>query len=228
NQIITKEEFFSWENLGASSFSSKNRSLPTNLRLEISNALVHKKSYPFLKEAIEVLKSNPNQDIYRSYTEVLENHSKDVIKRIFQETGRIIDREYIKTDLDIFFAERDKKPVPTIEMGVLSSVEAMNSLRGILGSKIAVESDERDDVSFFHVSGVIPDFGCDYGKLQKVWKKKEWTLRKVLLLLSWRSLLNTNSFYMNLLRYSSGFYSKRVKESLEEILEEIEKAIVSN
>ncbi len=228
NQIITKEELISWENLGAYYFSSKNRSLPTNLRLEISNALVHKKSYPFLKEAIEVLKSNPNQDIYRSYTEVLENHSKDVIKRIFKETGRIIDREYIKTDLDIFFIERDKKPVPTIEMGVLSSVDAMNSLRGILGSRIAVESEERDDISFFHVSGVIPDFGCDYGKLTKVWKKKEWTLRKVLLLLSWRSLLNSNSFYMNLLRYSSGFYSVRVKDSLEEILEEIEKAIVSN
>ncbi|UCG02141.1 MAG: hypothetical protein JSW11_21435 [Candidatus Heimdallarchaeota archaeon] len=228
NQIITKEEFITWKNVGAYYFSSKNRSLPTNIRLEISNALVHKKSYPFLKEAIEVLKSNPNQDIYRSYTEVLENHTKDTISRIFQETGKIIDKDYIKTDLDIFFIERDKKPVPTIEMGALSSVEAMNSLRGILGSKIAVESDEQDETTFFHVSGVIPDFGCDYGKLKKVWKKKEWTLRKVLLLLSWHSLLNTNSFYMNLLQYSSGFYSVRVKESLEEILGEIEKAIVSN
>ncbi|MFX0122124.1 MAG: hypothetical protein ACFFAE_00670 [Candidatus Hodarchaeota archaeon] len=228
NQIITKEEFISWESLGAYYFSSKNRSLPTNLQIEVSNALVHKKSYPFLKEAIEVLKSNPNQDIYRSYTEVLENYTKDIITRIFHETGRIIDKEYLKTDLDVFFIERDKNPVPTIEMGVLSSVNAINSLRDILGTKIAVESEERDNISFFHVSGVIPDFGCDYGKLKKVWKKKEWTLRKVLLLLSWRSLLNTNAFYMNLLRYSSGFYSVRVKDSLEEILEEIEKAIVSN
>ncbi|MFX1505475.1 MAG: hypothetical protein ACFFDC_05100 [Promethearchaeota archaeon] len=226
NQIITKEELITWENLGAYYFSSKNRSLPTNLQLDISNALVHKKSYPFLKEAIEVLKANPNQDIYRSYTEVLENHTKDVISRIFQEVGSLIDKDYIKTDLDIFFIERDKKPVPTIEMGVLSNVDAMNSLRGLLGSKIAVESEERDDATFFHVSGVIPNLGCDYGKLKKVWKKKEWTLRKVLLLLSWHSLLNANSFYLNLLRYSSGFYSVRVKESLEEVLEEIEKAIV--
>ncbi|MFX0205128.1 MAG: hypothetical protein ACFFDT_04020, partial [Candidatus Hodarchaeota archaeon] len=227
NQIITKEELINWENLGAYYFSSKNRSLPTHLQLDISNALVHKRSYPFLKEAIEVLKKNPNQDIYRSYTEVLENYTKEVITRIFQEAGSLIDKDYIKTDLDIFFIERDKKPVPTIEMGVLSSVDATNSLRGILGSKIAIESEERDDATFFHVSGVIPNLGCDYGKLKKVWKKKEWTLRKVLLLLSWHSLLNTNSFYMNLLRYSSGFYSVRVKESLEEVLEEIEKAIVS-
>ncbi|MFW9905696.1 MAG: hypothetical protein ACFFFH_15290 [Candidatus Thorarchaeota archaeon] len=227
NQIITKEELINWENLGAYYFSSKNRSLPTHLQLDISNALVHKKSYPFLKEAIEVLKANPNQDIYRSYTEVLENHTKDIISRIFQETGSLIDKDYIKTDLDIFFIEREKKPVPTVEMGVLSSVNAMNSLRGILGSKIAVESEERDEASFFHISCVIPDVGCDYGKLKKVWKKKEWTLRKVLLLLSWHSLLNTNSFYLNLLRYSSGFYSVRVKDSLEEVLEEIEKAIVS-
>ena len=227
NQIITKEELINWENVGAYYFSSKNRSLPTNLQLDISNALVHKKSYPFLKEATEVLKANPNQDIYRSYTEVLENYTKDVLARIFQEAGSLIDKDYIKTDLDIFFIERDNKPVPTIEMGVLSSVNAMNSLRGTLGSKIAVESEERDEASFFHVSSVIPDFGCDYGNLKKVWKKKEWTLRKVLLLLSWHSLLNTNSFYLNLLRYSSGFYSVRVKESLEEVLEEIEKAIVS-
>ena len=227
NQIITKEELINWENLGAYYFSSKNRTLPTNLQLDISNSLVHKKSYPFLKEAIEVLKSNPNQDIYRSYTVVLENYTKEVITRIFEETGRIIDRDYIKTDLDIFFIERDKKPIPTIEMGILSSANAMNSLRGILGSRIAVESEERDETTFFHVSCVIPDLECDYGKLKKVWKKKEWTLRKVLLLLSWHSLLNTNSFYMNLLSYSSGFYSIRVKESLEEILQEIEKAIVS-
>jgi len=227
NQIITKEELINWENLGAYYFSSKNRSLPTNLQLDISNTLVHKKSYPFLKEAIEVLKSNPNQDIYRSFTEVLENHTKETVTRIFQETGRIIDKDYIKTDLDIFFIERDKNPIPTIEMGTLSSVETMNSLRGILGSRIAVESEERDEATFFHVSCVIPDFGCDYGKLKRVWKKKEWTLRKVLLLLSWHSLLITNSFYMNLLSYSSSFYSVRVRESLEEILQEIEKAIVS-
>lgn len=228
-QIISKEEVISWENLGMYYFSSKNRSLPTNLQLDVSNSLVYKKSYPFLKEAMEVLKSNPRQDIYRSYTEVLEGYTKAIVAQLFHETGNIIDKEYLKTDLDIFFIERDKKPIPTIEMGVLTNTDAMNSLRGILGSKIAVESEEREEITFFHISAVIPDFGCDYTELKNVWKKrkKEWTLRKVLLLLSWRSLLNSNTFYMNLLRYSSGFYSTRVKDSLEDILQEIEKAIVS-
>ncbi|MFX1285823.1 MAG: hypothetical protein ACFFB5_19435 [Promethearchaeota archaeon] len=228
-QIISKEELISWENLGTYYFSSKNRSLPTNLQLDISNSLVHKKSYPFLKEAMEVLKSNPHQDIYRCYTEVLEDYTREIITQIFHETGKLIDKEYLKTDLDIFFIERDNKPIPTVEMGVFTNSDAMNSLRGLLESKIAVESEEREEITLFHISAVIPDFGCDYKKLKKVWKKgkKEWTLRKVLLLLSWRSLLNSNTFYMNLLRYSSGFYSTRVKDSLEDILLEIEKAIVS-
>ena len=228
NQIVAKEQFFSWENLGTYYFSSKNRSLPTNLRFEISSSLVHKKSVAFLKEAIETLKTHPNQDIYRSYTEVLEGHTKDIIARIFYETGNIIGKEYLKRDPDIFFIERDKIPVPTIEMGVLTNVNAMNSLRDLFGLKIAVESEEREKKSFFHVSAVVPAFGCDYKQLKKVWKKKEWTLRKVLLLLSWHSLLNSNAFFLNLIRYSSGLYSIRVKDSLEEIFEEIEKEIAFN
>ena len=228
NQIIAKKQFISCENLGIYYFTSKNRSLPTNLRSEISNSLVHKKSDFFLKEAIEILKKNPNQDIYRSYAEVLESKTKDLIGRIFYECGRIIGKEYLKRDPDIFFIERDKKLVPTIEMGILSNVDAMNSLRGILGSQIAVESDKREKLTFFHISAVIPGFKSDSRIPKKVWKKKEWTLRKVLLLLSWHSLLNSNAFFLNLLRYSSGLYSTRVKESLEEILQEIEKEIAFN
>ncbi|MHA2248469.1 MAG: hypothetical protein ACXADY_26210 [Candidatus Hodarchaeales archaeon] len=224
NQILANERFFSSENLGTYYFSSKNRSLPTNLRFEISNSLVHKKSVTFLKEAIENLKTNPNQDIYRSYTEVLEGHTKDTITRLFHETGKIIGKEYLKRDPDIFFIERDKITLPTIEMGVLTNVSAMNSLRGLFGPKIAVESEEREELSFFHVSAIVPAFGCDYQKLNKVWKKKEWNLRKVLLLLSWHSLLNSNNFFLNLIRYSCGLYSIQVKESLEEIFEEIENA----
>ncbi|MFX0016321.1 MAG: hypothetical protein ACFFB2_01535 [Promethearchaeota archaeon] len=228
-QIITKDPFISSENLGQYYFYSKNMSLPTNLQFAISDSLVHnKKSYPFLKEAIENLKSNPNQDIFKSYAEVLEDQTKGLMSRIFQEAGRIIGKDYLRSDPDIFFIERDKKPIPTLEMGVLSCVDAMNSLRDLLGLRIAVESEKREEITLFHVSATIPDFGCDYDDLKKVWKKKEWTLRKVLLLLSWRSILKSNAFYLNLLQYSSGFYSTRVKESLEEILEEIGRAIISS
>ena len=229
NQIITREQFFSQQNLGIYYFSSKNRSLPSDLKSEISNSLVYKKSYPLLKEATEALKTRPTQDIYKSYAEVLESHSKDAITRLFRETGKIIGKDHLKTDPNIFFIERDKIPIPTMEMGILHNVDAMNSLRSLLGSRIAVESDERDaKARLFHITAVIPDFGCDYGKFKKVWKKKEWTLRKVLLFLSWYSLHNTNDFFMNLLRYSSGFYSTRVKKSFEEILLEIGRGIASN
>lgn len=225
DQIIRKEPTFSRENLGSHYFYAKNRSLPSNLKFEISNSLVHNKKYPYLKEAIEALKSNPMTDVYQSYAEVLEIQAKDFLSQIFQEAGKIIGKNHLKTNPDVFFVERDKTPVPTLEMGVLTNIGAMDSLRSLFGSNIIVESEERDESSFFHVSACVPNLGCNLKSLKNIWKKKEWNLRKVFLILSFQSLLESNDFFLNLLQFSAGLYSVRVKESLEEIFQQIEKEI---
>ncbi|MFX0185507.1 MAG: hypothetical protein ACFE95_20680, partial [Candidatus Hodarchaeota archaeon] len=74
----------------------------------------------------------------------------------------------------------------------------------------------------------IPDFGCDLKPLKQVWTSKDWTLKKVILFFSWYSLLNKNGFYVNLLRYGTDLYSDRVKDSLDEIFNDIGKEIISN
>ncbi|UCE12443.1 MAG: hypothetical protein JSV04_09625 [Candidatus Heimdallarchaeota archaeon] len=227
DQIIRKDPAFSRENLGSYYFYAKNRSLPSSLKFEISNSLVHNKKYPYLKEAIEALKVSPRTDVYQSYAEVLEIQAKDSLSEIFREAGKIIGRNYLKANPDVFFVERDKIPVPTLEMGVLTNVDAMDSLRSLFGSSIVVESEEQDETSFFHVSAIVPDLSCNLKKLKKIWKKKEWNLRKVFLVLSFQSLLEANDFYINLLQFSSGLYSVRVKESLEEIFQQIEKEIAA-
>ena len=103
----------------------------------------------------------------------------------------------------------------------------MDSIRNIFGSRVAaVESEKLEGRTVFHVSAVLPDFGCDFSKLKNTWKTKEWSLHKVLLLLSWHSLQNKNEFYLNMLKYSSGLYSTRVKESYDGILKQIENNIV--
>ena len=138
-----------------------------------------------------------------------------------------IERAYKKVEEFQRLIERGKTPVPTLEMGVLTNVDAMDSLRSLFGSNIIVESEERDETSFFHVSAIVPDFGCNLKRLKHIWKKKEWNLRKVFLVLSFQSLLESNDFYLNLLQFSSGLYSVRVKDFLEEIFQEIEKEIAT-
>ncbi len=226
-KIVEKEQLLTWENLGSYYFYSKNRRLRSNIRFEISNALVHKKSYPLLKEATEVLKENPASDVFKSYAEVLDDYAKDYIALLFSETRNIIGKEHLKSNPDIFFVEKNKVPVPTMEMGVLTNTDAMNSIRSLLGSDIAVEAEKQEGVTLFHVSASIPDFGCDFKGLKKVWKKKTWKLSNVFLLLSWHSLLNSNNFFINMLRYSAGMYSSRVKDSFEETLQHIQKIITS-
>ncbi|MHA2224718.1 MAG: hypothetical protein ACXAC8_05915 [Candidatus Hodarchaeales archaeon] len=225
NQIMNKEQLLTWDNLGAYFFYSKGRSLPTNLRFEISNSLAHKKDFPLLKESIELLKKRPTSDVYKSYAEILEEHSKSIITRLFQEISKLIGKNAVKTDPDIFFVERDEVPIPIMEMGILTNADAMDSIRSILGGKIAIESENREESPVFHVSAVIPDFGCDFKTLKRVWKTKDWSVRKVFLLLSWYSFLKKNEFYVDLLRYSSAVYSDRVRESIDEIFEYIGRQI---
>ncbi len=225
-QIIEKEPLLTLENIGYYCFYSKNKMLPSELRSEITNALVHKKSIPLLKEATESLKNNPTLNIFRCYTDTLDSHIKDVFIRIFREVGLNLSKNFIRVDQDIYFIERDKVPTPTMVIGILFDVNAMNSVRKVLGSRIAVESEQNEGIKAFHLSAVIPEFGVDFKKLKNVWKTKEWSLQKIILLLSWYSLQNKNSFYLNMLKYSSGLYSTRVKESYDDILKQIEKNII--
>ena len=125
-----------------------------------------------------------------------------------------------------YFIERDRVPTPTMMIGILFDINAMNSIRDVLGSRVTVESEDNEGNRAFHVAVVIPEFDCDFEKLKNVWKTKEWSLHKVILLLSWHSLQNKNSFYLNMLKYSSGLYSTRVKESYDDILKQIEKNIL--
>jgi hypothetical protein len=229
NQKFTKERFLTKEKLGIYYFRAKNRTLPKDLRDQISNSLVHRKSYPFLKEATELLKKNPSMDIYRSYTVVLEEHAKEFINTLFDDAGKIVGKNVLKTDMDIFFVERNKIPIPSLELGLVSSVEATKSLQSLLGSKVIVHEERTEDKGkIFRVFAVIPDFGCDLKPLKRVWTSKDWTLKKVILFFSWYSLLNRNRFYVNLLRLGTDMYSDRVKDSLDEIFNDIGKEIISN
>ncbi|MFX0182847.1 MAG: hypothetical protein ACFE95_07175, partial [Candidatus Hodarchaeota archaeon] len=180
NQKFSKERFLTKENLGFFYFHAKNRTLPRYLRDQISDSLVHRKSYPFLKESTELLKKDPSMDIYRSYTIVLEEYAKEFINTLFKDVGKIIGKNVLKTDMDIFFVERDKIPVPTLELGLISSVEAAKSLQSLLGSKVIVQEERTDDKGkIFRCFAAIPDFGCDLKPLKQVWTSKDWTLKKV-------------------------------------------------
>ncbi len=225
-QIIDKDPILTWDNFGYDYFYVKNRMLPLELQANITNGLVHKKTIKLMKEATESLKNNPTLDIYKCYSDVLDSYIKDVFIRLFGEIGSRIGKNFIRMDQEIYFIEKNKVPTPSMMVGILLSVNAMNSIRSVLGSRVAVETEENEGGSVFHISAVIPDFGCNLDKLKKVWKSKEWTLHRVLLLLSWYSLLEKNAFYLDMLRYSSGLYSTRVKDTFEAILNQIAKYIV--
>ena len=151
-----------------------------------------------MKEATESLKKNPTLNIFRCYSDTLDSHIKDVFIRIFREVGSNLGKNFIRIDQDIYFIERDGVPTPTMMIGILFDVNAMNSIRDVLGSRVAVESEQNEGISSFHVAAVIPEFDCDYKKLKNVWKTKEWSLHKIILLLSWYSLQNKNSFYYHI------------------------------
>ncbi|GAG54446.1 unnamed protein product, partial [marine sediment metagenome] len=225
-QIIEKDPVLTWENIGYYCFYTKNRMIPSELQSDISNVLVHKKSLSLMKEATESLKNNPTLNIFRCYSDTLDSHIKDVFIRIFREVGLNLGKKFINLDQDIYFIKRDKVPTPTMMIGILFDDNAMNSIRNVLGSRVVVESEQNEGNIAFHVAAIIPEFDCDYTKLENVWKTKEWSLHKVILLLSWHSLQNKNSVFLNMLKYSSGLYSTRVKDSYDEIFKQIEKNII--
>lgn len=228
DQIYSKERILTKENLGKYYFYAKNRSLPPHLESEISSSLVQKKSYPLLKEAIEHLKKNPTSNIFRSYALILEDHAKELIGSIFRGIGTTLSKSYLRSNADIFFVEVDKIPVPTLELGVLPSADVANSFRNFLGPNVVIEAEKSGNGDVFRALARVPDFGCRFKKIKKVWATKDWNLTKVLLTLSWYSLLNSHDFYISLLRYSADLYSVRVKDSFEEILDMIRKNILKN
>jgi hypothetical protein len=231
NQKFTKERFLNRENLGFYYFHARYRTLPKNLENEISDSLVQRKSYPLLKEAIEYQKKDPSIDIFRSYSIVLEEYAKDFINSIFEDADKIFGKNILKRDMDVFFSKEDKITVPTLELGLISSTEAANSLRNLLGSAVIVHEEKREDSKqdkIYRISAAIPNFGSDVKQLKNIWKSKDWSLKKVILLLSWYSLLAKNSFYVNLILYATDLYSDRVKNSLEKIFADIGKEIIKN
>jgi hypothetical protein len=179
-----------------------------------------------MKEATESFKNNPTLDIFRCYSDTLDSYIKILFIRLFREVGSNLGKNFLRMDQEIYFIERNKVPTPTMMMGILFDVNAMNSIRDLFGSRVAVESEENEEKSVFHISAVIPEFDCDYTKLKNVWKTKEWSLHRVLLLLSWHSLQEKNSFYLNMLKFASNLYSSRVKESYDEILYQMGKNII--
>ncbi|NHJ00850.1 MAG: hypothetical protein EAX86_01855 [Candidatus Heimdallarchaeota archaeon] len=228
NQIMKKNSLFTFDDLGYNYFYARNRFLPLNLETEVTNAIIHKKSLPFLREALDSMKEDENLTLYKAYAEIMENYAKSLLSELLGEVTIRMGKNFLRSDPDVYFIEREQIPIPTMELGVLTSPEAMDSLRNILGQNVAVESETVDNNNIFHVSAVIPSFNCKFSDLKKVWKNREWTLRKVLLLLSWYSLLyDTNLLYTNVLRYSAQFYSEHVKESVDDIIYQISKYLTS-
>jgi len=226
DQIIERDPLINWDNCGYYYFHAINKKLPLEYQIEITNSLLSKKSFIFLKEATESLKLNPTKDLFRCYSDILGSYIKDILIRLFGEVGSHLGKNFLRLDKEVYFIERKKVPIPTLMMGILLSVNAMNSIRNVLGSKIAVESEKNEGSTVFHISAVIPEFDINFKNLKKTWKTKEWTLHRVLLLLSWHSLLEKNGFFVNMLRFSSSLYSARVKESFDEVFNQIEKFLV--
>ncbi|MHA2074147.1 MAG: hypothetical protein ACW97X_05980, partial [Candidatus Hodarchaeales archaeon] len=114
NQIIEKDPILSWENIGYYCFYAKNRMVPSELRSEISNVLVHKKSLPLMKEATESFKNNPTLDIFRCYSDTLDSYIKILFIRLFREVGSNLGKNFLRMDQEIYFIERNKVPTPTM------------------------------------------------------------------------------------------------------------------
>ncbi|MHA1973835.1 MAG: hypothetical protein ACTSW1_12635 [Candidatus Hodarchaeales archaeon] len=228
NAIMDKQTVFSWDNLGYYYFYSKNRRLPSSLTRKISSSLVSKRSLPLLKEAMEAVNKNPNIDIYRGYAQVLEVRAKELINSLFTGIGNMIASNYLRMSPDVRFVKEGKILIPTIEMGYLDNDLAIESMRILLKDDILIDKEKVEGKTLSRVLVKIPKFGCDYRDFNELWVNKDWDLKRILLLLSWRSLIKSNAFFINLIYYSAGLYSNRVKESIEDILRQIERRIIMN
>ncbi|MHA1226553.1 MAG: hypothetical protein ACTSPV_07420 [Candidatus Hodarchaeales archaeon] len=228
NSIMDKQTLFSWDNLGYYYFYSKNRRLPSSLTKKISSSLVGKKSLPLLKEAMERINKNPTIDIYRSYAQVLELRAKELLNSLFTGIGNMIANNYLRMSPDIKFIKEGTVLIPTIELGFLDNDLALESLRILLKEDILIDTEKVEGKTISRVLVKVPRFGCDYKDFRELWVNKDWDLKRILLLLSWRSLIKSNAFFINLIYYSAGLYSNRVKESIEDILRQIERRIIMN
>jgi hypothetical protein len=223
SQSFKKNAFFSLTDVGHYYFYAKNRSLPTKLHSEISRALVERKNYPMLKEAIQKLP--PTSTIYKSYARVLEAHAENLLSTVFSSSGKLIGKNIFRSEPTIILAELDNILVPTLEMGYLKTDGAAKALKSLLGSRITIEVEKSPEQTIHRVFAVIPSFKADYSAIKDLWTAKRLTLRNTIITLSWFSLLADNAFYMNLLRFSSELYSTRVQKRLEKVFEQIGKGI---
>ncbi len=224
SQSFEKDPFFEFKNVGRYYFYAKYRSLPNNLRSDVLDALVSKKSYPFLKEAIA--KTPSTGDIFHSYAKVLEAHAYELLSQVFSSSGRLVRKDVFKTDQDVKIVIQNGIPVPTLEMGYITNERAVKSLKSLFGSRIVVETEKSSNGAIFRILTVIPSFKSDYSTMKQFWETTDWTLKNTVITLSWFSLLARNKFYLDLLRFSSDLYSSRVRGSLEEIFDQIGKGMV--
>jgi hypothetical protein len=227
NSIIKtfeKDSFFEFHNTGKLYFYAVNRSLPNELRFDLLNALTARKSYPFLKEAIE--NSTPTSTIDNSYAKVLETHAYELLSSVFSSSGEIIGKKVFRSDPTVHIIKQNAYSVPALELGYLTSDKAIKSLKMLFGDRIIIETERTEGQSIHRVLTVVPGFGSDYSLMGKFWESKDWTLRNSVITLSWFSLLAKNEFYVNILQSSSELYSTKVKKSLNEIFDQIGRGMV--
>ncbi|MHA1236297.1 MAG: hypothetical protein ACTSQ9_01400 [Candidatus Hodarchaeales archaeon] len=222
-QNFRKEEFFELINVGRYYFYAINRSLPNSLQSDVSRALVTKKNFPMLKEAIDKLP--PTSTIFRSYSKVLEQHAHALLSTVFSSSGKLLGKNVLKSDPEVTIVQHNNMPIPALELGYLINERAAKSLQILLGDRVIIQKEKTEGKIINKVFAVVPSFNCDFSTMKHFWEVKDWTLSKTILTLSWFSLLAKNEFYLNLLRYSSELYSTRVKISLNNIFDQIGKGI---
>jgi len=218
-QNFKNQEFFTLTNVGRYYFYAINRSLPNSLQSDVSNALVTRKSYPMLKEAIE--SSTPNTTIFRSYSKILEQHAHALSSTVFNSSAKLLGKNVLKSDPEVTIVQHNNMPIPAMELGYLKNERAAISLQTLLEDRVIIQKEKTEGKVINKVFAVVPSFNCDFSTMKHFWEVKDWTLSKTLLTLSWFSLLAKNQFYLNLLRYSSELYSTRVKISLNDIFDQI-------
>jgi hypothetical protein len=222
-QTFKNEEFFELINVGKYYFYAINRSLPDSLQSEVSGALVTKKSFPMLKEAIDNL--TPTSTIFSSYSKILEQHAHALLSTVFSSSGKLLGKNILKSDPEVTIVQHNNMPIPAMELGYLVSERAVKSLETLLGDRVIIQKEKNEGKMINKVFAVVPSFNCDFSTMKHFWEVKDWTLSKTILTLSWFSLLAENEFYLNLLRYSSELYSTRVQLSLNNIFDQIGKGI---
>jgi hypothetical protein len=213
------EEFFTLTNVGMYYFYAINRSLPNSLQSDVSRALVTRKNFPMLKEAIENL--TPKSTIFKSYSKTLEQHAHALLSTVFNSSGKLLGKNVLKSDPEVTIVQHNNMPIPAMELGYLANERAAKSLKILLKNRVIIKKEKTEGKVINKVFAVVPSFNCDFSTMKHFWEVKDWTLSKTILTLSWFSLLAKNDFYLNLLRYSSELYSTRVKISLNDIFDQI-------